>query len=150
MNMDAKRIAELREWVKVAEGDGYTYCDDGRATADLLSLLDEKEKQIKAGAGPRIFPGVGQNPTLGGPSPGLSEDERAGANDHYAFLRKDGTWIGEDLGPAPPLPMEELVLIVTTAGGGEGGEVIPRSYRKIIRTALAFRESLPKSDKEKP
>ena len=73
--MTPERIAELRE--KIRDGRIIILTQGNIAdVSDLLLLLDECEK-TRAGAGPRIFPGVGQNPTLGGPSPGSSDDERA-------------------------------------------------------------------------
>ena len=73
--MTPEKIAELRE--KIRDGRIIILTQGNIAdVSDLLLLLDECEK-TRAGAGPRIFPGVGQNPTLGGPSPGSSDDERA-------------------------------------------------------------------------
>lgn len=72
MIQSLERIEELRDWLRNAYGDGYAYSEDGRATDDLIRLLDEKAEQLKAGwkkCEPCPF---------GPPSPGSpSEDERA-------------------------------------------------------------------------
>jgi hypothetical protein len=55
--------------------DGAFYGADSvpvwEAIRSLIESSGEKENK-EPGAGPRIFPSVGQNPTLGGPSPGPS------------------------------------------------------------------------------
>ena len=49
MNITPERVKELREWLRAAEGDGYDCASDGRATSDLLAILDAAQTEPTSG-----------------------------------------------------------------------------------------------------
>ena len=85
---------QMLDWLYQAiamkrRGDGLRVIADGQWNADMRSAIRSliessgETENKEPGAGPRIFPSVGQNPTLGGPSPGPSVEE--GMTDEEGF-----------------------------------------------------------------
>ena len=80
MNITREQMLErIREWkgafdTHLDKMDEWSLCfmEDYKVYDAIRSLIESsgETENKEPGAGPRIFPSVGQNPTLGGPSPG--------------------------------------------------------------------------------